>query len=137
MAGGGGYGASRFDNASFQSSYQTPGWQRAQNNQTAGGHAGAGYAGKAGQKSGPIHGGNAGGGAARQKWPDKSRGQKFIEGQVIASSTRDVSEFKVKDRVFHEKFGYGEVAAVDGNKLTVVFEKAGEKKVVDSFVDKV
>jgi DNA helicase-2/ATP-dependent DNA helicase PcrA len=36
--------------------------------------------------------------------------------------------------VFHQKFGYGLVARVDGNKLTIAFEKAGEKKVVDSFV---
>ena len=60
----------------------------------------------------------------------------LIEGQVIASSTRTVSEFKLGDRVFHEKFGYGAVVAVDGNKLTVDFEKAGEKKVVDSFVER-
>jgi DNA helicase-2/ATP-dependent DNA helicase PcrA len=36
--------------------------------------------------------------------------------------------------VFHEKFGYGLIAAVDGNKLTVEFDKAGEKRVLDSFV---
>jgi DNA helicase-2/ATP-dependent DNA helicase PcrA len=37
--------------------------------------------------------------------------------------------------VFHIKFGYGRVTEVDGNKLTVDFEKAGVKRVVDSFVD--
>jgi DNA helicase-2/ATP-dependent DNA helicase PcrA len=36
--------------------------------------------------------------------------------------------------VFHEKFGYGIVAEVDGNKLTIDFDKAGRKRVVDSFV---
>ena len=36
--------------------------------------------------------------------------------------------------MFHEKFGYGEVAEVDGNKLTIDFDKAGRKRVVDSFV---
>ena len=40
-------------------------------------------------------------------------------------------------RVFHQKFGYGRVAQVDGNKLTVDFDKAGQKKVVDSFVERV
>jgi len=35
--------------------------------------------------------------------------------------------------VFHQKFGYGQVVKIDGNKLTIAFEKAGEKKVVDSF----
>jgi len=38
--------------------------------------------------------------------------------------------------VFHVKFGYGVVKAVEGNKLTVAFDKAGEKKVIDSFVEK-
>ena len=38
--------------------------------------------------------------------------------------------------MFHLKFGNGNVALVDGNKLTIQFDKAGEKKVVDSFVEK-
>ncbi|MEO0362961.1 MAG: DUF3553 domain-containing protein, partial [Pseudomonadota bacterium] len=38
------------------------------------------------------------------------------------------------DRVFHQKFGYGAVTEIEGDKLTVAFEKAGEKKVVASFV---
>lgn len=33
------------------------------------------------------------------------------------------------------KFGYGQVAQIDGNKLTVDFDKAGRKKVVDSFLE--
>ena len=44
---------------------------------------------------------------------------------------------KVGARGFHQKFGYGQVVKVDGNKLTIAFEKAGEKKVVDSFVERV
>jgi len=43
----------------------------------------------------------------------------------------------VGDRVFHIKFGNGNVAAIDGNKLTIAFDKAGEKRVLDSFVKKV
>ena len=42
----------------------------------------------------------------------------------------------VGDRVFHQKFGYGQVSQVDGNKLTIQFDKAGEKRVVDSFVER-
>ena len=38
--------------------------------------------------------------------------------------------------MFHQKFGYGTVAEVDGNKLTIEFDKAGRKRVVDSFVDR-
>ncbi len=37
-------------------------------------------------------------------------------------------------RVFHDKFGYGSVTDQEGNKLTIEFEKAGEKRVLDSFV---
>ena len=42
--------------------------------------------------------------------------------------------FAVGGRVFHQKFGYGRVVAVDGNKLEIAFDKAGTKKVIDSFV---
>ena len=40
----------------------------------------------------------------------------------------------IGDRVFHQKFGNG---SIDGNKLTIQFDKAGEKRVVDSFVERV
>jgi DNA helicase-2/ATP-dependent DNA helicase PcrA len=46
------------------------------------------------------------------------------------------SLFAVGERVFHLKFGNGNVTAVDGNKLTIRFDKAGEKRVVDSFVER-
>ena len=42
--------------------------------------------------------------------------------------------WNVARRVFHEKFGYGRVVAIDGNKLEITFDKAGTKKVIDSFV---
>ena len=35
------------------------------------------------------------------------------------------------------KFGNGNVTAVEGNKLTIAFDKAGEKRVVDRFVERV
>jgi DNA helicase-2/ATP-dependent DNA helicase PcrA len=37
--------------------------------------------------------------------------------------------------VFHLKFGNGNVVLVDGNKLTIDFDKAGQKRVLDSFVE--
>nr|WP_315381485.1 UvrD-helicase domain-containing protein [uncultured Sphingomonas sp.] len=37
-------------------------------------------------------------------------------------------------RVFHQKFGYGIVAEIEGNKLEIDFEQAGRKRVMDSFV---
>jgi DNA helicase-2/ATP-dependent DNA helicase PcrA len=60
-----------------------------------------------------------------------------IEGELVAKSTGVSSHFKAGDRVFHIKFGNGNVTAVDGNKLTIAFDKAGEKRVVDSFVERV
>ena len=44
------------------------------------------------------------------------------------------SAYRRGQRVFHDKFGYGEVRAVDGNKLEIAFEKAGLKKVMAGFV---
>ncbi|MHC2332672.1 ATP-dependent helicase [Bradyrhizobium sp. USDA 4454] len=124
--GSGGYGASRFDNLeSFGSSYSTPGWQRAQANRNRGG------------------GGRSGGFEERQSsfssdsFSRNKRGPMVIEGELVAKSTGTTSEFSLDDRVFHQKFGYGHVVKIDGNKLTIAFEKAGEKKVVDSFVERV
>ena len=67
----------------------------------------------------------------------KRRTPLTIEGELIAKSSGPASSFRPGDRVFHLKFGNGNVTAVDGNKLTIRFDKAGEKRVVDSFVEKV
>ena len=40
-----------------------------------------------------------------------------IEGELVAKSTGTVSEFSLDDRVFHQKFGYGEVIGIEGDKL--------------------
>jgi DNA helicase-2/ATP-dependent DNA helicase PcrA len=40
-------------------------------------------------------------------------------------------------RVFHQKFGYGTVKAAENDRLDVSFDKAGEKRVLDRFVEKV
>src|SRR4051794_5937923 len=140
--GASGYGPSRFDNVeSFGSSYATPGWQRAQANRARGQGGGQG-SGRQEKRQGQARGGfnedqspfsarGERGGFARNK-----RGPMVIEGELIAKSTGTVSEFSLHDRVFHQKFGYGNVVKIDGNKLTIAFEKAGEKKVVDSFVQR-
>jgi DNA helicase-2/ATP-dependent DNA helicase PcrA len=51
-----------------------------------------------------------------------------------AASSSETSSYAVGDRVMHAKFGPGRVTGVDGNKLTIDFERAGRKRVVDSFV---
>jgi DNA helicase-2/ATP-dependent DNA helicase PcrA len=136
--GASGYGPSRFDNVeSFGSSYSTPGWQRAQANRARGQTGRNGQSGQAGggfnESQSPFSGARSdAGGFARNK-----RSPMTIEGELVAKSTGTTSEFSLDDRVFHQKFGYGNVVKVDGNKLTIAFEKAGEKKVVDRFVERV
>jgi DNA helicase-2/ATP-dependent DNA helicase PcrA len=135
--GSSGYGPSRFDDVeSFGSSYATPGWQRAQANRARGqnGRGGGGQAGGGFNESqSPFSGSRSDArGFSRNK-----RGPMVIEGELVAKSTGTTSEFSLDDRVFHQKFGYGNVVKIDGNKLTIAFEKAGEKKVVDSFVERV
>ncbi|MGB2304544.1 MAG: DNA helicase II, partial [Candidatus Puniceispirillales bacterium] len=46
------------------------------------------------------------------------------------------SDYVIGDRVFHLKFGNGNVIAVEGDKLTIAFDKAGEKRLVASFVER-
>jgi DNA helicase-2/ATP-dependent DNA helicase PcrA len=135
----------------FGSSYGTPGWQRAQRNKDrrGGGFGGDGFeeenysaddfihAGPA--ASPPPRGGEQGGGIHGRGFRNKSRARLpvTIEGELVAKSTGTISDFSVGDRVFHQKFGNGNVTGIDGNKLTIAFDKAGEKRVVDSFVERV
>uniref|UniRef100_E6VMH2 DNA 3'-5' helicase n=1 Tax=Rhodopseudomonas palustris (strain DX-1) TaxID=652103 RepID=E6VMH2_RHOPX len=121
-----GYGPSRFDNVeSFGSSYSTPGWQRAQAQRSRGGGSTGGRSGGFGESGASYSSGTT------------RRAPFTIEGELVAKSTGTESAFSLKDRVFHQKFGYGHVTKIDGNKLTIAFDKAGEKKVVDSFVERV
>ena len=106
-----GYGPSRFDTAEnlFAAGfYETPGWQRAQRNRPRG---------------------------SEQRSP-RAREPITIDGTLVAASTAEGAGLELGARVFHQKFGYGYVAHVDGNKLTVDFDKAGQKKVVDTFVER-
>lgn len=56
------------------------------------------------------------------------------ENRTTVIDLEAVSSFSVGDRVFHDKFGYGEIMEIEGDKLVVEFDKAGEKKVVAKFV---
>ncbi|WP_374599016.1 ATP-dependent helicase [Brevundimonas sp.] len=59
------------------------------------------------------------------------------EGRLVATADPKAASGWIRgQRVFHQKFGYGSVRAIEGNKLVVAFEKAGEKKVIDTFVEK-
>lgn len=126
------YGGSRFDRMeSFGSSYTTPGWQRAQ-------------ARKARSEFDEDADEYVAQDEPAEPQPERARTQKSarrrmpltIEGELVAKST-GTSPFGLGDRVFHQKFGNGNVTHVDGNKLTIAFDRAGEKRVVDSFVERV
>jgi len=116
------YNSTRFNAASSQSftksfegsdastphkSPRSPGWQRFQNHR---------------QTTRPTY---------------ASRGPTQIEGRAVKKTTKvKSSAFKVGERIFHQKFGYGTISAAEGTKLTVDFEKAGQKKVLDAFVER-
>jgi DNA helicase II / ATP-dependent DNA helicase PcrA len=75
-------------------------------------------------------------------WQRASRGnfnpepQRIIEAKASAVSlgNQGRTDLALGQRVFHGKFGYGTIAAIEGNKLEIDFEHAGRKKVLDSFV---
>ncbi len=119
----GGWGSDEWSDEGYYSSSGDkygPGWARAQNKSPTGGGRGfssgsASYGDRVGRKKG---------GVTINMMPSPS-----------ASAMSDtVSDIAVGERVFHEKFGYGMVEDVEGNKLLVAFEKAGTKRVVDRFV---
>jgi DNA helicase-2/ATP-dependent DNA helicase PcrA len=102
-----------------------------------------GYGAGSGLGQGPVSGGYGSPGWQRaQAFYEQQRGSKpagrsappTIEGELVASSSGDAGGFAMGDRIFHDKFGYGRVTEIDGNKLTVDFDKAGQKRVVASFV---
>ncbi len=56
------------------------------------------------------------------------------EARGVVIDVAATSSFTVGERVFHQKFGYGEVMEIEGDKLSVEFDKAGAKKIVAKFV---
>jgi DNA helicase-2/ATP-dependent DNA helicase PcrA len=60
---------------------------------------------------------------------------RFIDGESHMVGAEGLG-YKAGERVFHQKFGYGLIISVDANKLTVDFDKVGEKRVIDTFVEK-
>jgi DNA helicase-2/ATP-dependent DNA helicase PcrA len=92
--------------AGFASRYDTPGWRRAEARQREWGEAGP----------------------PRGPRPSSPMFEASVHRGAVSSA------FHAGSRVFHNKFGPGAVVAVDGPKLTVDFDKAGRKLVMDSFV---
>ena len=112
-----------------------------------GGYGAAGMAGASGGASGGISGNSGIETRAAEANVYNSPGWKRLQARsaqrpvaqpsesrapVIDMSA--VSSFTAGERVFHQKFGYGEVVAIEGDKLEIAFEKAGTKKIVARFV---
>ena len=94
---------SRFANDFATSTYNSPGWQRAQAN--------------------------------RSRFDPSDPPTIQSRAETVVSNMSD-SPYERGERIFHQKFGYGRIEAIEGNKLTVGFEKAGRKKVLDAYVEK-
>lgn len=128
------YGASRFDDVgqkSFSNTYATPGWQRAQQNRTEA--TDRNWGSRSGHSVERIGYGETDSGFGAGRGSVKGR---TIDGELVAKSvSTEPSRFTVGDRVFHQKFGNGNISVIDGNKLTIDFDKAGQKKVLDGFVN--
>ena len=56
------------------------------------------------------------------------------ETRHVTIDLEAVSAFTAGDRVFHQKFGYGRITGIEGDKLDIAFDRAGDKKVVARFV---
>ena len=56
------------------------------------------------------------------------------ESRNVTIDLDAISSFTVGDRVFHQKFGYGEVMGIEGDKLEIEFDRAGSKKVIARFI---
>jgi DNA helicase-2/ATP-dependent DNA helicase PcrA len=55
-------------------------------------------------------------------------------GPAVGLGQKGRDDLTLGQRVFHQKFGYGSIAEIEGNKLEIDFEHAGRKRVMDSFV---
>ncbi|AGS22625.1 ATP-dependent helicase [Rhizobium etli] len=123
--GRGGYGQSRFDKAEpFANSYSTPGWKRAQANKT--------------DATRDNWGTRSGHAVERIGYGESGPKGRTIDGELVAKSTSSQpSRFTLGDRVFHMKFGNGNITGIEGNKLTIDFDRAGQKRVLDGFVERV
>jgi len=139
------YGASRFDSVgdgnsgntnqsgAFSNTYATPGWARAQANRTDA--TDRNWGSRSGHSVERIGYGETDSGYGAGRGSVKGR---VIDGELVAKSVAtEPSRFAVGDRVFHQKFGNGNIAAIEGNKLTIDFDKAGQKRVLDGFVSRV
>ena len=115
---------SRFDDLqTFGGGYSSPGWKRAQERSEQRTEF---------SRSAPP---------SDRFGVNRARAREMVlegEGRLVATSDPNAGSgaYRAGDRVFHIKFGGGDVRLVEGNKLTVTFDNAGEKRVLESFVER-
>ncbi|MBN2972018.1 UvrD-helicase domain-containing protein [Roseomonas aeriglobus] len=93
-----------------------PGWQRA---------AGVG---------GGVDVKNPGGSFTSRTFTREAPRVKEATRSAVSLGNKGRDDLSMGQRVFHQKFGYGEIVEIEGNKLEIDFEQAGRKRVMDSFV---
>ena len=71
---------------------------------------------------------------ARQRASGRASEGRALDRAGTLVESGPSGDFSRGERVFHRKFGYGTVQAVDGDRLDIAFDKAGSKKVIASFV---
>ena len=111
---------SRFDRieTAYSSNYATPGWKRAQENKNS------------------SYKNNSRPSSQRFASHNSSSSSRTIDGEIISYSSTPQSNLTEGTRVFHIKFGNGTVVATDGTKITVDFDKAGRKMVIENFLER-
>jgi len=74
-------------------------------------------------------------GFAEPRWAARNRAP-MLDGEAVRIAARPAPAhpFSEGQRVFHQKFGYGNIRTVDGDRLEIDFEKSGSKTVIHSFV---
>ena len=66
----------------------------------------------------------------------RKRSHQQYDLENIQQTNKIPTDFANGDRVFHQKFGMGNIRSIDGDKLEIAFDKAGHKKVIAGFVSK-
>ncbi len=73
-------------------------------------------------------------GRRRSNWDRYAKRHQNQLAQTVVTENDRANTFEVGARIFHQKYGYGKIVAINGNKLEVSFEKAGTKKVMANYV---
>ena len=94
-----------------------PGWQRA-----------------AGNLGGTLDAKQPGGGWTERTFTTAPTRIVESRGPSVSLGNKGRDDLSVGQRVFHQKFGHGNIAEIEGNKLEIDFDAAGRKRVMDSFV---